>query len=255
MAVEVVGLLDGKPLRRRWQIIAYHGDGPFIPAVPARAVIRKCASVRPGARPCLFDLSIPEIESALAGLSVQTTASTAQAPTLFQKALEERWKELPPSVQRLHAVQDLEVFTGKARVTRGSGIVARAAAFFFNFPKAGENVPATITKTRTAFGEIWERNFGGRKFRSYLSPSPRPYHYRERFFLFSYEQELPVENGSLFLPVRRGWLLGIRLPGFLLPNSQAREYDLNGVFHFDVGLYAPLTGRLIVRYQGHFVPA
>jgi saccharopine dehydrogenase-like NADP-dependent oxidoreductase len=255
MAVEVVGLLGGEPLRRRWQIIAYHGDGPFIPAVPARAIIRKCASIRPGARPSLFDLSMPEIESALAGLSVQTTTLAAQAPTLIQKALEERWKELPPSVKCLHSVQDLEVFIGKAKVTRGRGVIERAAAFFFNFPKAGENVPVTITKTRTAFGEIWERNFGGRRFRSYLTPSPRPYHYRERFFVLTYEQELPVDNGSLFLPVRRGWLLGVRLPGFLLPKSQAREYDLNGVFHFDVGLYAPLTGRLIVRYQGHFTPA
>jgi saccharopine dehydrogenase-like NADP-dependent oxidoreductase len=96
MAVEVVGLLDGEPLRRRWNIIAHHGDGPFIPAVPARAIIRKCASVRPGARPCLFDLNIPEIESALAGLSVQTSSFTAQAPTLFQRALEKRWKKLPP---------------------------------------------------------------------------------------------------------------------------------------------------------------
>jgi hypothetical protein len=52
--------------------------------------------------------------------------------------------------------------------------------------------------------------------------------------------------------VRHGWLLGIALPGFLLPKSEAREYDLNGTFHFDVGLYARLTGQLIVRYKGNF---
>jgi hypothetical protein len=185
-------------------------------------------------------------------MNVQTNAVRAQAPTLFQNALGDRWRDLPASVQRLHSVQDVELFRGKARVTQGKGLIEGAAAFFFNFPKTGDNVPVTITKTRTAFGEIWERDFGGRKFRSYLSPSPRPYHYRERFFVFTYEQELPVENGSLFLPVRRGWLLGIPLPGFLLPGSRAREYDLNGTFHFDVGLYSPLTGRLIVRYEGHF---
>jgi saccharopine dehydrogenase-like NADP-dependent oxidoreductase len=252
MAVEVVGLSHGEPLRRRWQIVAYHGDGPFIPAVPARAIIRKCASVRPGARPCLFELSIADIENALVGLSVQTSTFTTQAPTLFQNALRERWRELPASVQRLHSVHDIEMFTGKARVTRGEGLLERAAAFFFNFPRAGENVPVTITKTRTNFGEIWERDFAGQKFRSYLSPSPRPYHYRERFFVFTYEQELPIENASLFLSVRRGWLLGIPLPGILLPKSRASEYDLNGTFHFDVGLYSPLTGQLIVRYEGHF---
>ncbi|MGA7328142.1 MAG: DUF4166 domain-containing protein, partial [Rhodomicrobium sp.] len=250
MAVEVTGLSEGEPLRRRWQIIAYNGDGPFIPTVPARAIILKYASVSPGARPCLFDLSLPEIQNALDGLSVRTAASSAQAPTLFQKALCERWQQLPASVRRLHSVQDIEVFKGRAKVTRGKSWIARVATFFFNFPKAAEDVPVTITKTRTASGEIWERDFDGRKFRSYLSPSHRRFHYRERFFAFTYEQELPVKEGSLFLPVRRGWLLGIPLPGFLLPNSEAREYDLNGIFHFDVGLHAPLTGKLIVRYEG-----
>jgi NAD(P)-dependent dehydrogenase (short-subunit alcohol dehydrogenase family) len=255
MAVQVTGLLEGEAVRRRWQVTAYKGDGPFIPAVPARALLRKFASVPPGARSCLFDLDLTEIESSMESLSVTFQSSSDKAPTLFQKALGRRWYELPPTVRRLHSVQDIESFSGVASVTRGTGISARLAALLFNFPRAGESVPVTITKTRTAQGEIWERNFGGRKFRSYLTPSPRPYHYRERFFVFTYEQELPVENGSLFLPVRRGWLLGVRLPGFLLPKSQAREYELNGVFHFDVGLYAPLTGRLIVRYQGHFIPA
>lgn len=157
MAVDVVGLRNGKPVRRRWQIIAKQGDGPFIPAVPVRAALRKYGAVAPGARPCLFDLSIPDIENALAGLSVETATSEAAEPTLFQTALEERFEDLPHSFKRLHAVQDLEVFTGEARVTRERGILERAAAFFFNFPRAGENVPVTITKTRTPSGEIWER--------------------------------------------------------------------------------------------------
>src|SRR5262249_16659292 len=67
MAVEVTGLSEGKAECRRWQIIAYDGDGPFIPAVPARAILRKHASIQPGARPCLFDLSLSEIENASEG--------------------------------------------------------------------------------------------------------------------------------------------------------------------------------------------
>ncbi len=71
MAVDVTGLEAGEAVRRRWQIIARKGDGPFIPAVPARAIIRKHTSIRPGARPCLFDLNLPEIESAMDNLSVE----------------------------------------------------------------------------------------------------------------------------------------------------------------------------------------
>ena len=172
------------------------------------------------------------------------------APTLFQTALGDKWQELPPCVRRLHSVQGVESFSGLARVTRGRGLLARVAAWLLGFPAAGDDVPLTITKTRTPTGEIWERNFAGRRFRSFLAPSDRAQHYRERFGPFTYEQELPVEDGVLHFPVRRGWFLGIPLPSLLLPKSCSREFAADGAFHFDVGLYAPLTGGLIVRYQG-----
>jgi hypothetical protein len=172
------------------------------------------------------------------------------APTLFQTALGAKWRELPPCVRRLHSVQGVESFSGLAQVTRGRGLVARVAAWLLGFPEAGDGVPLTITKTKTPAGEVWERNFAGRRFRSVLTPSDRAQHYRERFGPFTYEQELPVEDGVLHFPVRRGWFLGVPLPSLLLPRSCSREFAANGAFHFDVGLYAPLTGALIVRYQG-----
>jgi hypothetical protein len=150
----------------------------------------------------------------------------------------------------LHSVQDIECFSGRAKVTRGMAPLARIAAFCFRFPEPGEDIPLTVTKQRSATGEIWERNFAGRKFRSYLSPS-RASHCKERFLAFTYELELPVKDASLYLPVRRGWFLGIPLPALLLPRSESREYDVDGTFHFDVGLYAPFGGGLIVRYQGY----
>ena len=35
-----------------------------------------------------------------------------------------------------------------------------------------------------------------------------------------------------------------------LPAAQIREYEEHGQFRFDVALFAPLTGGLIVRYRG-----
>ncbi len=179
---------------------------------------------------------------------------TQRPPTLFQVAFGDRWRELPPSVQKLHSVQEAESFSGLAKVTRGRSLLARFAAWFFKFPRAGEAVPLTITKIRTATGETWVRDFDGRVFRSFLTPSPRPFHYRERFWAFNYEQELPVQDSALHLPVRRGWFLGAPLPAFLLPRSCSTEYAIDNQFHFDVGLYAPMTGDLIVRYEGWVDP-
>ena len=254
MAVDVAGIAGGKAIRRRWQVIAEKGDGPFIPAVPALAITRKMPGVAPGARPCLDDLTLPEVERAMAGLSVRFATSEAPAPTLFETCLGENWGGLPDSIRRLHSVQDLETFSGRAMVTRGASLLSRTAAFLFRFPDASEDVPITVTKQRTARGEIWERNFAGRQFRSYLAPSRHPLHVTERFFAITFELELPVREGSLSLHVRRGWCLGIPLPAFVLPRSESREYDVGGTFHFDVGLYAPFGGGLVVRYQGYLTP-
>ena len=254
MAVEVTGFKDGKAMRRRWQVIANAGDGPFIPAIPARAIVRKTDAVKPGARPCHWDLTLQEIEGTMAGLAVEFAASEAEAPTLFQRVLGERWQDLPASVRRLHSVQDLESFSGKARVVRGSGGLARGAAWLFNLPPAGEDLPLTVTKERMGEGEIWQRSFAGRRFRSGLSPSRRAFCIKERFGAVSFELQLSVDGGSLRFPVCRGWFCGIPLPARLLPKSESREYEENGAFHFDVALYAPLTGELIVRYQGHAAP-
>ncbi len=254
MAVEVTGLKDGRAIRRRWQAIANGGDGPFIPAVPARALIRKWNAIQPGARPCLSDLTLQEIERAMAGLSVEFATAEEEAPTLFQCALAGAWEDLSAPVRRLHSVQDLESFSGEATVIRGKSFPARCAAWLFNFPRAGEGVPATVIKQRRGGGEIWERIFAGRKFRSHLSASPRAGHVMERFGPFTFEFDLVAQAGSICLPVGRGWLLGIPLPQRLLPISQSREYAENGAFHFDVALYAPLTGDLIIHYAGQLAP-
>ncbi|WP_412051175.1 DUF4166 domain-containing protein [Hoeflea sp. Naph1] len=254
MRVAVVGRRGTELIRREWRLIAEAGDGPYIPAVAARAVIRRLAQIAPGARPCLAETTRTEIEQAMADLAVSTVTDEAPSPTLFQAVLADRWADLSPEVQSLHGVQDIESFSGKARVTRGDSLIARLIAWLFGFPAAADETPVTVTKMRIGAGEIWERNFSGRVFRSYCKPADSPYRFRERFWLFNFEMDLPVEDGGLRLPVRRGWFLGIPLPRFLLPKSESREYALNGVFHFDVALSAPFGGGLIVRYRGHLQP-
>lgn len=254
MRVLVVGISSKTVIRREWRLIAEAGDGPYIPAVIARALIRKLSSLSVGSRSCLAEASRAQVESAMSDLAVSIETDESPNPTLFQSALADRWENLPREVQILHSVQDVESFSGTARVTRGTTLVSRLAAWFFGFPHANDKTLLTITKTRTQTGEIWERNFGGRVFRSYLTPAPDLYRYRERFWLFNYEQDLPVQDGCMRLPVRRGWFLGIPLPRFLLPVSDSREYSENGVFHFDVSLIAPLGGGLIVRYRGQVKP-
>lgn len=255
MVVEVTGRLgnSGNFEMHRWTLLAESGEGPYVPAVPVRAILRNPERIPPGARPCLAELPLQEFEAAMTDIGVQSSRSAHPRPPLFQAALGEKWHQLPVEVQMLHSIQDCESFSGRAEVTRGNSLLARVAAALFRFPVAGKEVPMTITMTRTPSGETWERNFNGRRFRSYLTPAG-PDHYRERFLVFNYEQELPVGDGYMELPVRRGWVLGLPLPRRLLAGSDSREYSNDGKFHFDVNLLAPVTGELIVRYRGWVEP-
>lgn len=250
MRVRVVGLLDGKPVRREWRLVAEGGDGPYIPAVACRAVIRKLDQIPVGSRPCLAEVSRAEIEAAMADLKVSTEMEEASAPTLFQSALGEHWHKIPEQIRTLHSVYDLESFSGQAEVTRGRSIFAKLIAWLFRFPPASESTPVTVTKTRTNSGEIWERRFGNRSFHSYCTPSAKACQIRERFLVFNFELDLVVEKSSVYFEVNRGWLLGIPLPRGLLPGSNSREYVEDGEFCFDVALSAPLGIGLIVRYVG-----
>lgn len=254
MRVRVVGLKDGAPLRRDWVLVAEAGDGPYVPAVAARAVLRRLDRVPSGARACLAEMSLAEVEEALEGLRVTTQGTEVASPPLFHRVLGEAWDRLAPEARASHEVQDVERFSGEARVTRGRSLPARAIAALFGFPPEADGVPVTVTKTRTDTGETWERNFDGRVFRSYLSQSPLPGHFRERFGPLTFEMGLPVSGEGMLFPVKRGWLLGIPMPRFLLPSSDSREYVEDGRFHFDVALGAPLEIGLIVRYRGWLRP-
>lgn len=254
MQVAVTGRVGGRVLCRRWTLIAEAGQGPFVPGVAARALLRRAARIKPGARPCLAEVGLAEIAAAMDDLAISTSRDETPHPPLFQAVLAENWPLLAPEVQALHKVHEMESFSGRARVTRGASLLALLAGFLFRFPAAGEDVPVTVTMTQTDAGETWIRNFAGRAFRSHISPSAEPNRIRERFGPFAFELDLPVAKGSLSLPVRRGWFLGVPLPRLLLPGSDSREFTAEGRFHFDVALSAPFGAGLIVRYRGWLVP-
>ncbi len=254
MSVTVVGRIQQRSIRRRWRLVAKAGDGPFVPGIVARALLRRFETILPGARPCLAEISLAEIDAALSDLSVTTGVDEADAPPLFASILGADWQALAPEHQRLHEVEDIETFTGSATIIRGPSLLARAIALAFGFPQAGEDVPVRVEKTRAGETEVWRREFGGQIFHSPLSPAAAQQRCIERFGPFAFELSLPVDAAGMRLTVRRGWLFGLPLPRPLLPLSDSREFVEDGVFRFDVALHAPLGGGLVVRYRGWLTP-
>jgi len=248
MIVDVIGQSQGKTYHNRWQLWAEDGDGPYIPTLTARAILAKASSMSYGARACLSDISLDNLRTAFQDLSVTESTDHFTHTPLFQRALGAEFQNLPASVQQLHSQIEFASFSGTSRVTRGKNGLSKLIAAIFGFPKAGSEIAVRVEITCQENQEVWRRVFDGKAFQSVLTPS-RPNHFKERFGPFTFEMQLPITNGTLHMPVQKGWFLGIPMPKALLPKSETREYEMGGIFHFDVYLSAPLCG-LLVRYQG-----
>jgi hypothetical protein len=65
----------GKSVQRTWQLIAEQGDGPFVPALAAAALIRKMAAGtidRRGAMPCIGLLTLEDFLREAVELHIRT---------------------------------------------------------------------------------------------------------------------------------------------------------------------------------------
>lgn len=246
---------DGEDVeRRQWQLVAEAGDGPFIPAVPARALVRKAlqGGLPAGARPCLDDIDLDDATNAMAGLQVSTAISRERETPLFREALGPDFNRLPAPLRAVHDARVHKCFFGRGRVRRGSGPLAELLCLAFGLPQSSDDLPVTVSIERDGAAEIWTRNFGSRRFRSVLrrSASDGKGRVRERFGPVSIEIDLALADNALSYPVGGGSFARFRLPSFLVPRSETREsVDEDGRFCFSVRISLPLTG-LLISYEG-----
>ncbi len=254
MLVRVSGIGPDGPVERRWTLIASSGDGPQIPAMAGRLILRllRDGAVASGARPCLAAFDRAQAEAMLGEFQIRTAGAEAPAPYLFAQALGAGFAGLPPEVQALHHVIDERRWRGAGAVTRGQGVLARIVAGVMRFPAATDAVPVEVVMRRQRDCERWTRAFGARRFHSVLRW--RNGVMTERFGALRFAIGLRVQDGALHYPVVAGWACGLPIPRALLPISVATEMVQDGVARFDVALSLPWVG-LIVRYRGWLAPA
>jgi hypothetical protein len=259
MRVEVGGLKDdGTGVKGRWTLIAGHGDGPEVPTIPAYLltlmILRR--QIEPGARPCVGEITMVDIENVSAGLGIDTHRAQEVEQSLFEKVLGESFAELPSVIRKVHDSRISKRFEGRAIVTRGEGMIAKLIGMAFGFPGSGENIPTVVTIERYGEKETWTRQFGSATFRSYLSPAQdnRPGGITERFGFLSFDIDLGAHLGRLYYPVVKGRIGPIPLPRVLTPRSDTVEHQggEDGRFHFSVKIALPFFGHL-VSYSGWLI--
>jgi hypothetical protein len=240
-------------------MVAEGDDGPLIPSMAAEALVRRCAEGRPpspGARAATADLELGDYRRIFASRAIyegmrDESAHDSNTP-LYRRILGEAWERLPPAIRAMHDVAADARAEGRATVTRGTGLLARAICRVFRFPPSRDDVAVAVTFTAHEGRETWRRDFDGRAFASIQHAGSGAFRHLlvERFGPFDVTMAVVVEHGRLNL-VLRGWtLLGLPLPLRWAPRSKAYESAEDGRFHFFVEIAHPLCG-LIVRYQGH----
>ena len=259
MFVRAQGRAAGRPMEMSWHLLAEGDDGPYIPSMAIEAIVRKMLSGErplPGARAGTDALNLADYDRLFRSKTIYTGFRREERDVpLFRQLLGPVFDDLPPRLRELHDSKDPRQWSGVAEIRRGQGMLARMISALVGFPQAGKQIPVSVTFTPEKGKERWTRNFGGRRFSSTQSAGlgKDQYLLAERFGVVTVALALVLDGGRLALIPRRWHLLGVPLPGFLLPKGQSFESEENGRFHFDVEISLPFIG-LVVAYKGTLEP-
>jgi hypothetical protein len=262
MFVSVQGAdVNGKNTERSWHLVAERGDGPFIPSMAIAALMRKILSEErpsPGARAATHELELGDYETIFREKAIfsgerASDADIKDAP-LYERILGPAFEKLPAPLRDMHHLTtDVKIAEGTARVEVGKNIFARIMHAVLGFPKAGENVPVRVAFQQKNEGELWQRDFAGRKFSSFQIAGDTDRLLHESFGPVKVGLALVRDGEKLRLITRRCWVFGILVPIFLAPGGNTYEYVENNTFHFHVEIRQFPFG-LIVKYHGQLVP-
>jgi uncharacterized protein YbjT (DUF2867 family) len=253
----------GKQIERSWHLVAEKGDGPFIPSMAIAAITRNIlAGTKPaaGARPATHELELDDYEVLFNERAIHTgmrESDEVHAP-LYERILGPAFEALPLPLKNMHNMAaDEKIAEGLANVETGNNPLARLIHAAIGFPKAGRDLPVRVIFQPKNGGELWLRDFAGKKFSSFQwegrGRSERLI--LEKFGPVTVALALIIDKDKLRIIVRRCNVFGIPIPLFLAPNGETYEYvDENGFFCFHVEIKLFPVGP-IVRYQGRLAPA
>lgn len=254
MVVEVAGAdAAGEGKVARWSLLALHGDGPFVPAVPAAALVEALtsagATVR-GARAAAGLLMLEAIRPWFEGHSISTsTAAFRREAPLYRRVMGEGFDRLPAVTRALHRGRPAIVAKGEAQVMPAANGIGRVLVRLFGFPQKPGTVAVEVVIEARDGREHWTRFFDGKPMRSVMRKRVEGL-IEESFGAFACDMRLVTRDDGLDMLRVGGRLWRLPLPVALLPIIGASErVDAEGRHVFDVEIGLPVVGRL-VAYRG-----
>ncbi len=253
MHVSVSGTTpEGGQRTATWQLVATHGDGPFVPTLAAAALVRQLqhdAAALVGARPCVGLLSLQDFARESEGLHIaMTEASATDHLSLYERVLGSGYARLPAAVKRFHRLRGRHVLHGEVQTLAPESLPARLLALCLGTPRRAGSGPLRFVLDASAEAEAWTRHFPTQTMTS-----------RMRLVAGSIQENLGAARLSFGLSVAEGRLrmellglrfLGLPCPRWLMPSIVAEETGQDERLQFHVVASLPLLGR-VAGYHGH----
>lgn len=168
---------------------------------------------------------------------------------VFARIMGGDYSLLAAPVREFHEVERA-VYEGTAVVRGTNHFVAKLVRRIFSFPVPLEVTPVTVSISRTAELDKWERNFGGRRFSSSFAQNSAGRLLSESFGPFYFYFSLAVSGGRLHWNFERWSFAAMPLPKCLGPKITSWEGEgENGGYRFFSEAHFPLLGQLI-HYDG-----
>jgi hypothetical protein len=255
MLVEVAGTDEtGTPKFARWSLCASNGDGPYVPAIPAAAVIEALLSGREqfrGARAAAGLARLDAIRPWFEGLAITFAGGSFRRETpLYRRVMGADFDRLPAVTKGLHRGRPAIIASGEAVVLGAANGLGGLLAGLFGMPGANPRVAVRVVIEARDGREHWTRFFDGRPMRSVMSKGRKDGVIEESFGAFAFGMKLAGRAEGLDMIRVSGRIGRLPMPAFLLPRIKAAErVDEAGRHAFDVEIGLPLVGRL-VAYRG-----
>lgn len=239
---------DGAELAREWQLVATHGDGPFVPTLAAAALVARIAGGRApeaGARRCLGLLTAQEILAQANGLAIHAGESPARG--VFRRAMGPAYGRLDAAVQAFHDLRGCAELHGEVETDAPSTPLGRLLARALGAPREPGRGPLRFELRCEDAGETWTRHFPARTMRSRLGM--RGTEVVESLGPARLVFALEEHGGALVMVLRGMRFLGVPCPRWLLPRVEARETGMGGRLNFHVRATLPVIGQ-VAGYRG-----
>jgi hypothetical protein len=168
----------------------------------------------------------------------------------FQCILGADFECLPPAVRRVHGLSGALTACGFADITPAPGLAAWLICALAGLPRAGRNVPVTVSfHPDGRGGERWKRRFGARRYASTMRAGRGETLLIERIGPFDLFYRLTPQADGLCWQVTRWRFATLPLPTWTLPTIRCVESGAGERFFFDIDIAFPMIGP-VIHYRG-----